>query len=322
MDEKEKKENEKKEKNTKDTTSLSLLESLHIFIKGIIMGIADIIPGVSGGTLALIMGIYERLIAAIGSVNLFFVSYYLKSLFAKDIKIKKELKERAIANFMRMDFIFLIPLAFGILLAFGVGSKVIPYLMENYTVFIYAFFLGLIVASTRLIAKRKLNHSTKSDYLMAVFGFVFGYAVVSLTSVYASHSLPVIFLSGFIAICAMILPGISGSFILLILGQYDFILNAVHDIHEYYLHVGLFIIGCLFGLLSFSRAVKWLLQKYHDKVIMFLVGLMIGSLKLPFMKTFFDGNLSYSFLYLLLIGTFIVFGVMIVAALGKFESGE
>jgi len=290
-------------------------EFVFIFLKGLLMGMADIIPGVSGGTMALITGIYERLINAIGNVNLWFAVDYFRYLFKK----KKSFLDKAQKNIARIDLLFLVVLGLGIAIALGIGSKVIPYFMDNYTAFIYAFFFGLILASVRVIAMRKKRELKFRDIIMGAIGLGLGFIVVSIPALQANHSLLMIFFSGMIAICAMILPGISGSFILLILGQYKFMLNVLHNLQERYMFFLSFAIGAAIGLLGFSRLISWLLKRYHDEVIMFLVGLMLGSLKLPFNIVFMDGNLIFSLWNIILVLIFLIAGAVIVTLLGRYD---
>ena len=195
-------------------------EAILIFIRGVLMGSADIVPGVSGGTIALITGIYGHLIEAISKIKFGFVRPLLKG----DIKgFKNEL-------FEEIDFKFFIPLVLGIGVAFLTLAKVVTYCMDTQTALTYSFFLGLIIASAVILFK-KLNQINLKNIIFAAIGAILTYVFVSLNPIAANHSLLIIFISGMIAICAMILPGISGSFLLLLLGQYKYMLNALHELH-------------------------------------------------------------------------------------------
>lgn len=232
------------------------------------MGSADIVPGVSGGTIALITGIYAHLVEAISNIKFGFI----KPLFKGDFKgFWNQMLEE-------IDFKFFIPLILGIGVAFLTLAKVVTFCMDNYTAWTYSFFLGLIIASAVILFK-KLNEINLKNILFAILGAVLTYAFVSLNPIAANHSLIVIFISGIIAICAMILPGISGSFLLLLLGQYKYMLNALHQLH--FTEIIVFVVGALIGILGFSKILNYLL-KNHDKITMaFLIGVMLGSLKVP-----------------------------------------
>ena len=232
------------------------------------MGSADIVPGVSGGTIALITGIYGHLVEAISKISFGF----LKPLFKGDFKgFWSEMLEE-------IDFKFLIPLVLGIGVAFLTLAKVVTYCMDNHTAITYAFFLGLIIASAVILFK-KLNKINVTNFAFAVIGAILTYIFVSLNPIAANHSLIVIFLSGMIAICAMILPGISGSFLLLLLGQYKYMLNALHNLHI--TEIVVFVVGALIGILGFSRMLNFLLKNHEEVTMAFLIGVMIGSLKVP-----------------------------------------
>ena len=266
---------------------MNLKETILLFFKGFFMGLADIIPGVSGGTIALIVGVYERLITAIKNINPFTVRN-LPGVFLG----QKEPTKNFIADIKKIDFLFLAVLGGGILAAIVIGSKSIPYLMTSYPLYVYAFFSGLIIASIRIIVRRKLDKFTKQDLFVLLFGLISGLAIVSLPALQTTHNLLITFISGMVAICAMILPGISGSFILLILGQYEFMLKVLHNITGQFWHFLLFLAGAGVGLLGFSRFLSWLFRKYHDYVVMFLSGLMLGALKLPAEEMFKAGPVS------------------------------
>lgn len=240
------------------------------------MGISDIIPGVSGGTIALILGIYERFISALGNLNLMFASNYLRFLRTG----KTHYQRKSISDFRRMDLFFLIMLGAGIAAAIIAGSFMIPYLMESFPVVMFAFFAGLILSSAVSIYKKRVNQVNAFSLLYVLIGLVFGFLIASATRLQASHDLPVLFISAMLAICAMLLPGVSGSFVLLMLGQYSYALSLLKSPIENWLRIGVMVLGGIVGLLLMSKAIKYLLEMHHDRTLLFLVGLMLGSIKL------------------------------------------
>ncbi len=248
--------------------SFDIKEAILIFIRGVLMGSADIVPGVSGGTIALITGIYAHLVEAISNIKFGFI----KPLFKADFKgfWNKLLEE--------IDFKFFIPLVLGIGIAFLTLAKVVTYCMDNYTALTYAFFLGLIISSA-VILFRKLNKINLKNIIFVLIGAILTYIFVSLNPIAANHSLIVIFISGMIAICAMILPGISGSFLLLLLGQYKYMLNALHNLQI--VDIVVFVAGALIGILGFSKILNYLLKNHEEVTMAFLIGVMLGSLKVP-----------------------------------------
>ena len=177
-----------------------------------------------------------------------------------------------------IDFMFFIPLILGIGVAFLTLAKVVTFCMDNQTALTYPFFLGLIIASA-LILFKKINKINIKHFIFVVIGFILTYIFVSLNPIAANHSLLVIFISGMIAICAMILPGISGSFLLLLLGQYKYMLNALHQLH--FTEIIVFVIGALIGILGFSKILNFLLKNYEEVTMSFLIGVMLGSLSVP-----------------------------------------
>ncbi len=224
------------------------------------MGAADVVPGVSGGTLAFILGIYERLLAAISSIDTAAVKLLLKGRFS--------------ALWQHIDGTFLLCLFSGILLSIFSLANVISYLLEHRPVPLWAFFNGLILASLPVLL-RSVSWSA-ARLLLLVLGIVFAVAVGMLAPVQLQPAPYMFFLAGAIAICAMILPGISGSFILLILGMYAPIMLAVTELR--FTTLALVAAGCLVGLLSFSRLLNWLLKHFHDATLALLTGVVIGAL--------------------------------------------
>jgi len=247
------------------------IETFLIFLRGLFMGTADVIPGVSGGTIALITGIYERLIHAISRIDFKFILY----LFEGDFK---RFKQNAVQE---IDFELFIPLLLGIGLAVLTMSKVISFLLTNYPAVTFGFFFGLILASA-IFVYNHVDELNIKNITFVVLGFIFAVIFVGLNPIKANHSLPVIFLSGSVAICAMILPGISGAFVLLLLNQYEYMINALNNLQ--FIEIITFGAGALVGILSFSRILDYLLIHHKSVTMAFLVGLMIGTLRLPYQK--------------------------------------
>ncbi len=238
-----------------------------IFAKGMLMGSADIVPGVSGGTMALITGIYERLIHAIKGVDLMFIPHFLKG----DTQKAKE-------NFWSMDFPFIIPLALGVLVAVLTLAQVILFAMEEQRAVVFAFFFGLILSSAHIVYK----YIEKIDWqcvVSAIVGLVFVVVIIGLDEISENHSLPMLFFSGMLAICAMILPGISGSLILVIIGQYEYMIEALKGFSV--VEIIVFVTGAALGLAAFSRLLDYLLKNHHALTMSFLFGLMLGALRKP-----------------------------------------
>ena len=230
---------------------------------GFCMGAADIIPGVSGGTMAFILGIYEELVDTIhrwGSSNLW------KLLFQG--KFRK--------FFQRCNIVFLVSVLGGIGLAVLSLSHLLESLLETHPLYVWGFFFGLVLASAVAIFRR-VGLLTNLAFVALVAGGVLAHFVVQMVPVQTPEEPWFLILSGAIAICAMILPGISGSFLLVILGKYQFVLQAVNtrDIGSLF-YIAL---GALGGILGFSHVVRWLLREYHDVTVAFLIGLMLGSVQ-------------------------------------------
>lgn len=232
-----------------------------ISLKGMAMGAADVVPGVSGGTIAFISGIYEEFIDALKSI---------------DLKAIKKIKAAGLMGFWRhINGAFLLALFIGIGISIVSLAKGIQFLLANYPILLWAFFFGLIVASALMI-----GGTIKKWGVIEILGLLAGTAIAYWITIASPAETPTatwfIFLSGMIAICAMILPGISGSFILLLLGKYAFIIGAVAERNITIL--GTFAGGCIVGLLSFSHILSWMFKKFPGPTIALLTGFMIGSL--------------------------------------------
>jgi len=275
------------------------------------MGSADIIPGVSGGTIALITGIYEPLIEAIKSVNLVFILDFFRGFRNKRYFLKaKEV-------FLGIHFHFLLPLIIGIAVAFLILANIIGSLMKYYPTYTFAFFFGLILASVYFVYKSSNLPLQAGTILFLLSGIIVGFFIVGLDAIQTTHSLLIIFLAGIITFCAMILPGISGAFILLVLGQYNFLLNTLRSLTRFdfsFLPYAIaYVAGGIIGILVFSRALSYLIHNYRSATLWFIIGLMIGALRKP---GEFIANRPESLLFTLIS---IGLGICIVAAISYYE---
>ncbi len=225
------------------------------------MGAADVVPGVSGGTIAFITGIYDTLLESIRRIN--------PSIFrlwkAQGFK----------AAFKHINGFFLIALFGGVLTSIATLAKLITWMLVNHPIPIWSFFFGLILVSVYHIL-RQVERKDVPRFALLLLGIVFAYSITVLKPLHLEPTSLNVLLAGAIAICAMILPGISGSFILLLIGMYAPVLGAVKNVQLDIL--GLFLAGCVAGLLTFSHVLSWLLRRFRDFTLMFLTGLMIGTL--------------------------------------------
>ncbi|MBD0823946.1 DUF368 domain-containing protein [Aestuariibaculum marinum] len=238
-----------------------LIDYLIITFKGLAMGAADAVPGVSGGTIAFISGIYEELISTISNINL----SLFKTLFTKEVK----------AFWKEVNGNFILALLSGIVISYVSFMKLAKYLLENHPILIWSFFFGLIVASIYFVGKQVTKWNA-AVILALIVGAIIAFYISSLPPMENSDSDWFLFFAGAIAICAMILPGISGSFILIILGAYKTLSDAIHDVDIKKLII--FFSGAIIGLLSFSHALKWLFKNYHNITLALLTGFIFGSL--------------------------------------------
>ncbi|MCL2115017.1 MAG: DUF368 domain-containing protein [Methanobrevibacter sp.] len=267
------------------------------------MGTADIIPGVSGGTIAFITGIYERLVHGIGKINFSFV----KPLFKGDFS---EFKTKLLEE---IDFQLFIPLFSGIAVAMLLLSKVMGFLLEYFTAYTFAFFLGLILASSYILYSQLVKVSPKI-IIVLIIGFILAFIFVGLNPIATNHTLPIIFFSGMVAICAMILPGISGAFILVLLGQYKYMLNALNTLNL--VEIITFCSGALIGLLGFSKLLDYLLKHYREFTLASLIGVMLGTLKVPYDEIVANIDLS-NFVSIILCLILIIIGFLIIFVMEK-----
>ncbi|MGL4826098.1 MAG: DUF368 domain-containing protein [Vibrionaceae bacterium] len=230
-------------------------------LKGMAMGAADVVPGVSGGTIAFITGIYDTLLESIRRIN--------PSLFS----LFKQHGGRHV--WQHINGSFLVCLITGILTSILLFAKAVSFALAEYPVIIWSFFFGLIVASAIHMIKQ-IDTWKWPQVSVAILGCVLAYVVTIASPITLEFNLFTVFLAGSIAICAMILPGISGSFILLLLGMYSPVIDAVKGFD--FSILGIFAIGCVVGLLSFSHVLSWLLREYRSLTIAFLTGLLVGAL--------------------------------------------
>ena len=313
---------------------------LIITLKGLAMGAADVVPGVSGGTIAFISGIYQELIDSINNVNL----SVLKTLKKDGLK----------AAWQQVNGGFLLALLSGIFISVLTFSKIITHLLEDHPILVWSFFFGLIIASIALIWKETSNWKVV-DILALVIGIVLSYYITIARPVSSPDSYWYMFLSGFIAIIAMILPGISGAFILLLMGSYETVIGTINKFREgivkfdmailgdAMLKLSVFALGAIIGLKSFSKILHWMFEKHKNTTLALLIGFMAGSLNkvwpwkqvletrinthgevVPFIENSilpqnFEGNPQVmTAIILAIVGFFVIFGMEKMASkLGK-----
>lgn len=240
----------------------SLTEYFWVAARGFAMGAADVVPGVSGGTMAFILGIYEELIHAIHAVDLNFIRRILTGRFRE-----------AFAGF---PWRFLLALASGIAIAILTLARSLSWLLHNHPVLVWAFFFGLVLASVIAVSKR-VRRWTPAMLLTTAVAALAAYTLVGMVPVETPNEPWFLFLSGSLAICAMILPGLSGAFILVLLGKYRYLLDAV--VQGDILTLLIVIAGAGAGLVTFARLLRWLFRNYHDLTVAALIGLIIGALR-------------------------------------------
>jgi putative membrane protein len=275
-----------------------------IFGKGVLMGVCDLIPGVSGGTIAFITGIYDRLIDAVANIT---PKNYFNLVFSKSSEERKKL-------FKELDILFLILLFSGIFSAIILGSKVISYLIDNFYVYIFTFFVGLILASGLFISNQ-IKVKKNMNKLFGVFGFVCGILLLLFSpKEIVSPDYLLVVLSGFLAIFALFLPGISGSFILVILGMYEYVLNLVKNLDL--INLIPFMIGAGLGVVVISRVVKLFFDFDKCKTLYFLLGLILGTLSIPFRNIYLQIEV-FSFGLIFNLFVLAVFGFWVVKKLER-----
>ena len=280
--------------------SRNRFEFIKLFFKGVFMGIADAMPGVSGGTIALLVGIYEELIKSISEFNI--------SLFS-------ELKKNGFNSFWKkLNGNFLLVLSLGIGISLISFVKISANLLENFPLFIWSFFLGLIFATIYVIYKM-INHWSVVSLFFLVTSILFSLFLSSF-SIYETTEISLFFVlfSGIIASSAMILPGISGSLILVILGVYAYLIKSIDNLE--FIVIFTFILGAIIGLLAFSRILKYLFKNHRNVTYTIMLGLVIGSIEKvwPWGKSF---SVELSNLNLLLSVSLVILGFIIVFLLEK-----
>jgi putative membrane protein len=235
---------------------------LRLFGSGLAMGAADVVPGVSGGTIAFILGVYEDLINAIHSIDISFFrklfSFKLRQAFGTD------------------SWRFLAALGSGIAVAILTLSRGLLWALEHYPEMVWAFFFGLVLASVLVVAKR-VQQWTAGKFVIAVVAAVLAFLLFGAVPLETPTDAWFLFLTGAISICAMILPGISGAFVMLLLGKYQFTLEAL--VTGNLVPIIIMGLGAIVGIITFARFLRWLLTRYHDLTVAALIGLIVGALR-------------------------------------------
>ncbi|MBU2649322.1 MAG: DUF368 domain-containing protein [Bacteroidetes bacterium] len=240
------------------------MKYLVLILKGIAMGAANIIPGVSGGTIALITQVFERLINAIKSINFTALRFLLKGKFG---------------DFARyIDLYFLLAIFFGVVIAILTLARLFDYLFTNYPVYIWAYFFGLVLASVYFVGKR-IEKLTTSVAVTFIIGTAIAIIISVLNPATENHSFYYLVLCGIVAICSMILPGLSGSFVLFIMGNYKLVaIDAIND-RDFSILLPV-LIGAVVGLIAFSHFLSWVFRKYRNETISILTGFILGSVSI------------------------------------------
>jgi len=270
----------------RERRAVAVREWLAVYLKGVLMGAADAVPGVSGGTIALITGIYERLIDAVTALDIGLLALVFGAHTGEG-------RSRLRAGLVEADVGFLVVLGTGIVTAVVTVSRLLDYALGTARGLTFAFFFGLIAASA-VVLYRQVALDSADSVVAAVAGFVVAFLLTDPTLGGAlPNTLPVVFLAGAIAVSAMVLPGISGSFLLLLLGQYEFLVDTLTAFVDGLIALGrdglleagatvvTFVAGAVVGLLSVAHAVNWALEARREATLAFLVSLMVGALRLP-----------------------------------------
>ena len=286
-------------------------DKISIFLKGFLMGICDLIPGISGGTIAFITGIYTRLIDAVKS----FSPKLFYDILTYPVNRKKDSLREGIK---KLDLIFLLILVLGIISAFLTGSRAIKFLLEEYLAYTLSFFIGLILASSKTIFEHIENHSIK-NILFCFLGLILGLTFSILGHLTVRPSLGYVFLGGFCAVSAMFLPGISGAFILLIMGLYEFMIGVLNDIRGNISYFLIFIAGALLGAFSISRIISFLFKKNRCRTLYVLLGLVIGALSTPLKKIIATASFRISDVFIMVFC--FLLGVSLVVLMGSYQKG-
>lgn len=237
---------------------MNLKHFIIIALKGMAMGAADLVPGISGGTVALITGIYENLIKSLNKI----------------ISENRKLSD-LLAILKSSEFTFLLNLFIGIISGILVFSRLIEYLFNNYEILTWSFISGLIISAIILLIRR-IKSWDFTNILFIILGIIFGQIIISVQNLDTTHNIPIIFLSGFLAISAMLLPGISGSYILVLLGQYAYIITSLNDLNITVITT--FISGAILGLIVFTKIIHAIMRRWNKNTIVLMTGLIIGSI--------------------------------------------
>lgn len=286
------------------------MENIKIFLKGILMGICDLIPGISGGTIAFITGIYIRFITAINNLFTYIGKDIVRYLTLREKITTKKIKHDA----QRLDLVFLATLFSGILIAVFLGSQTIKFILDDYFVCAISFFIGLILASSKIIYDKIEKHNLRNS-IFAFIGFLAGVAASYIIPLSVTPNLPYVFVGGFFAISAMFLPGISGAFVLLIMGLYEFLIDALNDIWGHLHYLVIFLLGAVTGAVVISRFITFLFEKDKCKTLYFLLGLVLGALSIP-VNNILNTVPVWTFeqtiyvIFFVLLGLVIVFGLL------------
>ena len=291
--------------------SFIIVVKLDVFLKGMLMGICDLVPGISGGTIAFVTGIYERLVRDVSKVLSFSVIWeilLISLLFL--IKPRKNRLSDVKKVYGMYDIAFLLTLFLGLIVAIILGSRIILFLLDEYFVFTMSFFVGLIVSSSAVIYKRIDDHKV-NDRLIGVLGFVVGGLLLFLVPISLNVSLGYVFLSGFIGVGAMFLPGISGSYLLYILGSYEYVLYAVRDFDFNVIVV--FVLGAFLGAIFISKFILFMFKNYKSKMLYFLFGFVLGALLIPIRDVMTEGIVWFG------VVLFFYLGFIIVLIVSKYE---
>ncbi|MDB9786710.1 DUF368 domain-containing protein [Bacteriovoracaceae bacterium] len=242
-------------------------DSALLFLKGCAMGTADIIPGVSGGTVAFVTGIYSNLIAAISSIDANFLKQLLTGKLFQAISI--------------VHTRFLLPLSLGIACAIIIMARPMHYFIVHHQIHTWSIFLGLIAASILVMGKQIEKFYVPRNLITIILGAVLAYTLIGVIPVQTPNNALIIFFTGAIGATAMILPGISGAFILLLLGKYEYITQCIRNpfVVENFMTIIIFSLGFFTGLISFSKLLKFLLKKHQQYILCLLTGFMIGAMR-------------------------------------------
>ncbi len=277
------------------------------------MGVCDLIPGISGGTIAFITGIYTRLIDAVKN----FSPKLIYDIFTYPIHRRREsLKE----DIRKLDSLFLLVLMLGIGSALLAGSGIIKFLLRDYYAYTLSFFVGLIIASSKILFNHIQNHNIK-NISFGFFGFALGLMLSILVPLTVTPTSGYVFLGGFFAISAMFLPGISGAFILLIMGLYEFMIDVLNDIPGNIRYFLLFVTGALAGAFCISRIISFLFKKNRCRTLYVLLGLVIGALSTPLKKIFQTATFEISNIFIMVF-CFLLGALLVVLVTGYRKAYE